>query len=391
MQDGSDEAGAAAGTRGPGAARAAAPPSLSVPKKLAMGLLLPLFLVLAAELVLRAFGRPLGTLRPLFAESKGLWDPGYSGVIRAGRVPYRVEANADGFRGPELRTGADAARVRIAAIGDSMTDGFFVDNDGTYPHFLNAALAEQGHDAEVVNAARGGGSIDRYVGILRTVVLPLEPDVVVVTFVTNDIFELGRYDVPGATDEPQNEPSLGARFVSSTALGEVLIDLYLRLRAPHYEPPSKTDAPLDEARYAVEGGEDYAANAERFMKRYRGTDALILQETLPPDMEASLADYFAAFDAFRTTCAENDIALLFVYIPAYPEIYAEGVPRTMRDRLRERVEAAGVAFLDLTDAMRSGSAEGPLHMAPADYHLNPRGNRVIARAIAAALEREGML
>jgi hypothetical protein len=40
-----------------------------------------------------------------------------------------------------------------------------------------------------------------------------------------------------------------------------------------------------------------------------------------------------------------------------------------------------VSFLDLTDLFQQRGQVEPLHLAPLDFHPNPRGNRVMAEAI----------
>jgi acyl-CoA thioesterase-1 len=48
--------------------------------------------------------------------------------------------------------GADAAPLRIVAIGASNTHGWYVDNEGAYPAQLQALLRARGIDAQVTNA-----------------------------------------------------------------------------------------------------------------------------------------------------------------------------------------------------------------------------------------------
>jgi hypothetical protein len=41
-----------------------------------------------------------------------------------------------------------------------------------------------------VNAARGGSTIDREYEILRELAMPLDPDIVLLMYVNNDIYEM---------------------------------------------------------------------------------------------------------------------------------------------------------------------------------------------------------
>ena len=47
---------------------------------------------------------------------------------------------------------ADAASLRIVAIGASNTHGWYVGNEGAYPAQLQALLRARGIDVEVINA-----------------------------------------------------------------------------------------------------------------------------------------------------------------------------------------------------------------------------------------------
>lgn len=359
-------------------------------RKLLMAVAIPAALLLLSETALRLIGRPRGSFAGT-EYSAALWEPNASLELRFGPIAYRVKANSQGFRGPELRPASDPPSFRIAAIGDSMTDGFFVDDDATYPSFLQDSLVRRGLDAEVVNAARGGGSIDIFLRRLEDQVLPLEPQIAIVSFVTNDLRELGR----SAAAAGGGLTGLASAFVTRSALGEALMELQLWLRGAQPQPEDMQYAGIEltgAARYRIPGGERYAENAQIFLQRFRSYDTLLLSDPLPHELQARLDGvYFPLLARFHALCIEHDIGLLYVYFPAYPQIYLSGAPSAIQDRLAERSREMGIPFLDLTQAMVAASAEGPLHLAPLDYHLNPRGNRVVAEAIAAALIEHGLL
>lgn len=359
-----------------------------------MGLLITLVFFGLIEGLLRLCGLPEGTFRGAFATSTGLWRPSESVIIKTGAVPYRVRANSYGFRGPEFRTGLAAAKQRVVAIGDSVTDGFFVDNHATYPVQLGQELLQRGLDVEVINAARGGGSIDRFHSILRDVAVHLAPDVVLVTFVTNDIVEVGSYKLPRGIGGALST-SLPGWFLGNTAIGEGLMDLYLRAGSTRYTEQHGAESsrrPLDNDRYLIAGGTSYQENALTFLKRYKGTDGMILQDRFIPVVQASFDRYLGHIDQFYATCRAHGIEMLFLYMPAYPQVYLPDTSMRARDLIQARVERLGGKFLDLTPAFRAAPKElGPLHLAPLDYHPNPSGYAVMARAIAARLIDAGMV
>ncbi len=75
--------------------------------------------------------------------------------------------NAVGFRGPELRARADVS-FRILCMGGSTTFGSHVDDDATWPRFLEKELRERGVDAEVLNGGVNGYGLEQVIAALRT-------------------------------------------------------------------------------------------------------------------------------------------------------------------------------------------------------------------------------
>ena len=76
--------------------------------------------------------------------------PGFRGEF----LGETVTINALGMRGPELRVPRPTGSRRILCFGDSITFGYGVGDDDTYPAFLGRALAERG--VEVANAGVTG-------------------------------------------------------------------------------------------------------------------------------------------------------------------------------------------------------------------------------------------
>ena len=358
-------------------------------RKLLLAIVAPLALLILCEGALRLLGRPHGSFAGT-EYSVGLWGPNQSLDLRFGPIRYRVETNSLGLRGPELRPVDDPALWRIAAVGDSMTDGFFVDDDATYPSLLQATLKRRGVDAEVLNLARGGGSIDLFLERLERYGAQLAPRIVIVSFVTNDLHEL-----QASVAEPGLATRLGSALVTRSALGELLMEAQLRLRGTDERDEVVLFEGLElsgDARYRVPGAGRHAQNAADFLRRFHKVDGELLVDPLPPDVLDRLeAEYLPRLERFRDRCSAMGAALLFVYFPAYPQLYLAGAPTAIQDRLEEATRDLGIPFLDLSDSLRRAGAKQPIHLAPLDYHLNPRGNRAVAEAIADALIFEALL
>ncbi|GAK52153.1 lipolytic protein G-D-S-L family [Candidatus Moduliflexus flocculans] len=332
-------------------------------------------------------------LRMQWHYPKGLfwgWIPGNDGGYRAnahiqmpGPIPYIVETNSYGFRSPEIARQPSQNRLRIATIGDSITDGFYVDNPATYPYFLETILRDLGWNVEVMNAAYGGGSINKELTILRHKVLPLSPKIVILTFVTNDIAEIRGIsqddlikDIPTA----QHHLSVFQYLITHTAIGEWYYDTYLQFRSTAYMK-AKELLKKQTNRYQIIGGNNFSKNAEIFQQRFKSTDGLVLEEPFSPETTLLIENYFFALKTFKMICQEQGIILLFVYFPAYSQIYDLTSSEKIQAMLSQQCQQLSIPFLDLTQAFRSH--EGSiLHLAPIDFHLNPTGNKVMATAIA---------
>ncbi|MBI3791334.1 MAG: hypothetical protein HY275_10715 [Gemmatimonadetes bacterium] len=104
-----------------------------------------------------------------------------------GAVP--VSINADGFRGPPLRT--DGAR-RIIVYGDSFIEGEFVHDDSTFARDLEHLLAP-GTPTEVLNAGVVGWGPDQAFVRMQQELPRLKPALVVLAiFADNDMGDIVR-------------------------------------------------------------------------------------------------------------------------------------------------------------------------------------------------------
>ena len=120
---------------------------------------------------------------------------------RSGAPARIVEArvNADRFRGPVRAMEKPAGVYRIACIGDSHTFGYGVEDDRTWPAFLQQELErERPRDrVEVLNCGVNGYDTMQEVLWLEKRVLAFEPDLVLLQYYVNDTAARG---LPG--DEP---------------------------------------------------------------------------------------------------------------------------------------------------------------------------------------------
>jgi lysophospholipase L1-like esterase len=367
----------------------------SVARKLRSGLIVALVtvgIVLTIETFLRVvFHYPRGYFRFMAADGTKLYPPSTTLPMRWGAIPYEVKTNALGFRGDEIERVAPPGRQRIVAIGDSVTDGFFADNEATFPAQLQRFLRTAGRDVEVINAARGGGSIDKEYAILKEHGFPLQPDVVVLTFVTNDIFDIRERSLDNllTRDLHAQSQGLGSRLLTETALGEWVTDRALHFRFRSYraaDRPIETGAvTAKDPRYQIWGADHFEDNVQRFRDLTKNMDGMILTEPFSDEVKGILAKYVTILDRMKHDCSERKARLVFVYFPAYSQVYDPGASLAIRDLLAAECAARSIDFVDLTGPFRSEGKTTVLHLAPVDFHPNPEGNRLMARTVGARL------
>ncbi len=104
--------------------------------------------------------------------------------------PYHLYTNSVGLRNVD-ELDDNPAVFRILAIGDSFTFGFYVHNEETWPARLEEVLNQiQSRRVQVLNAGVPGYTIADSLAYLRDKGLALEPDMVILGFYTNDIFDM---------------------------------------------------------------------------------------------------------------------------------------------------------------------------------------------------------
>src|ERR1041384_6578535 len=117
---------------------------------------------------------------------------------------WRIALNSEGFRTAPFDVVKRPGVLRIACIGDSWTFGMNVDQNETYPArlaaLLNAESSAEKKAAEVINFGILGFTSFQGLQLLKTRVLALHPDVLVVGFAMNDS------DVAGYRDKDVLNP-----------------------------------------------------------------------------------------------------------------------------------------------------------------------------------------
>jgi hypothetical protein len=365
-------------------------------------------LPLAAEVSLRAWARVRPT--PLLDRGRleaDVWVRDFR--FAPGRVHCGFAANRAGFYDVDLPEDADRGPL-VVCIGDSFSAGVV-----PLPFHFTSVAEELLPGVQVYNVGIPGADPRHYASLLKTDVLPLRPDLVVVgVFVGNDLVLrrpvghaagglrawldrnalatytlLSRWRILRREAEMLDvDPALvGGADRSSTLLSSLSRDEILR-RAPWLSDPLLERASLSDATFL---------DIER--QRARGS-------CLPPP-PTSLSDYRLCLDTLRAMRdAAGEIPLVVMIIPdefqVEDELWAtieraESNPDLSRflpqQVLGGWLESNSIPFLDLLPILRAEKplADGRLHLYHQnDTHFNARGNRVAGEALARFLaERLG--
>ncbi|MBI4859472.1 MAG: SGNH/GDSL hydrolase family protein [Candidatus Riflebacteria bacterium] len=158
--------------------------------------------------------------------------PGARAVLQG----VTVQINSRGLRDVEHAAGPAKGVTRIVVLGDSVTFGWGVAMEDTYPRVLERRLNETSAPAryEVINAGVVDYPLSRIVAFYRRELASLRPAIVVVGFSLNLANEAPERSVPSILDTPLQLPvflhsrfeNVAARFGRTGSFDRFYQDLY---------------------------------------------------------------------------------------------------------------------------------------------------------------------
>jgi lysophospholipase L1-like esterase len=337
---------------------------LSRGRRALFGAVAALLLVLLLEGALRLAGLPVGLVRSFgglwqrdpdaLASQPGLFRPGTHRVAYPPELAYGVTIDALGLRGTDAPALEPApGRTRVLCLGDSVTFGFHVEDDQTYPARLQARL---GPAVEVLNAGCGHLTIADERRWFAEKLAALRPKVVVLQFCGNDVDPSEQDDRPGQYAQVLADaggPSLADRL-RTTAIGEAQLHLAIALKRSREPSPS------------------------------------LAQHPEVPDER--WARYEAELRALRDLVAKGGATLVLVPFPDLVHVRGTG-PSPYEVRLRAMCEALAIGFRGPLEAFRAAAQGDPdgLYHWPLDPHASAKGCEVFAGAVEALLRERGLV
>jgi len=299
--------------------------------------------------------------------------PNYKARFKGRDYDVAVEYNAQGFRRATMDASEFAPNAkRIAFLGDSVTWGWGLENDETYPEQLQKLLGTQ----TVVNnfGVNAFGTAQQLL-VYDNYVHQLNPDVVAITFVENDLTENldpkeGRrpwFELVDGKLIPRNQP------VARKSVGT-------------FKSLTQKSVAFSTLKYTyhilTEALGDSAPDPEK--KPKKNTD--------PTMAEKKWQLYAALLSEFHQRCGvqNENCSLRIIYSPARDEVrnYATNGQSLVASRLEQICNLEGVDFLDLTPGLFDTWANSPdknPNLTPLffahDSHMGAAGNLATAKII----------
>jgi len=300
--------------------------------------------------------------------------------------------------------GADDARTRILALGDSHTYAIGVSTHQTWPKILERKLNDDGHGGNrqafrVYNGGCVAFNMHQYLLRLIDQGPTLKPHYVVLGLsYVNDLYDLLPPDrggwVAGGNDKPRD-------YFDFDPAGQLVERHWVPVHGQAvqlYKPAARVRAVL----------EHFATF--RYLRRSKlalmiGSRVKVNGSSMWPNMEVliekEISDvhryqwklFEALLDRIKQECVRQNAKLIVVGIPYLPQVYDEIWQATFGgdsrfsctvgiERVKAMCNARNIVYVETLDDLRSKSRELDhwLHY-HADAHCTPEGHEVIAETI----------
>jgi lysophospholipase L1-like esterase len=307
-------------------------------------------------------------------------------------VGVKVETNSMGFRDGEISLKKKPNEFRILFLGDSVVFGYKLRQEDTIPEQLEHCLNQQYPQRyfNVINAGVDGYSTYHELYLLKYKGLQLKPDLVIVGFVLNDVYE--QYRTTAHYGGAAGYADAGRKSLRRTIV-----------RLCH---KSALFTSLQLAYLKIEG-----KRRERLQTlgkwRYRSLDSVyeiaeIFKEPYSPEIEAAWADTLEQLARLKALAAENGIPVLVVLFPYAYQLEATELALKPQGMLIPFCKKERIAFYDLLPTfLKRADMPAPLRTAERDgdgkagaeglfldgNHFNAEGSEFIARTLCERLSQ----
>lgn len=342
--------------------------------KLLLATLPILTLIAILEFSLEPFARIRRGLTTIYVKDSELgWKLKPNAEDLYGGMPVRI--NGKGLRGPELNYAKQAGVKRILFLGDSVTFGYKLKSyEQTFPYLIESLLKDKsGYSVESINSGVGGYSPWQEYLFLAKEGIKYNPDLIVVSFVLNDVTEpLGLVKFGGSGEGWQLEHTVSGaveKLLESSSVAYFARKLSARIRF----------------------GNDIQQGAE--LKEKTTVKEMVRHPDRPDIQEAwgiTLENLRKIFDYAKA----EDLPLFLVIFPftfQFDDVTNLSTPQKI---LSKYAYDNKVPVIDLLPILAKKMAEEGSK--PGDYfldedHLSPVGSEIVAEILANFIQQAGFL
>ncbi len=354
------------------------------------GLIVTAFL---SEVVVRVFHLE----EPRFLQRDSIYGsakiPGQSGYMQSENGPVYITINSHGFRGPERSYEKPHNIYRIVIIGDSYIEAFSTPYNQTIAQVLEKNLRKEGFLVEVINLGTSNFGTAQELLLLEKEGLRYHPDLVVLTFVHNDVAN-NHPKLHGDTDRPYfslepdgnlNQLPYNPKHRSRGAIRDFFrqkVRIYTffpkRIRELKNRIRHKTSAGRKETIYRAYL--HYVTPLDSIWG-----DAWVLTRALLREFRRKTEKANAAFILMEI----SDPPMVYAedwekMLASYPELHSAGTRLDIiqpHKLLKAFAEEERITFLSLLPAFQRAAQQGVKLFGVVDRHWNAEGNRVGAEAL----------
>lgn len=253
-----------------------------------------------------------------------------------------VQTNSEGFRDREFDLNKSPDTKRILVIGDSVTFGWGVSVENTYPKILERRLNNKNPSQkkyEVINTGVGNYNTAQEVALLKERGLKYKPDVIVLGFFIND-------------------PEPTQRYAGSFLKEHSYLFIFLK-------------SYFDRNFKKLDGRSDY-------LKYY---------DSLFTDSNPGWPKCVEALKELDQICTSQNIHLFVALIPELHNLSDSYPFKTAYGRVSEVLGTTKAHVVDLLPYFKNTSPESSLWVTIEDAHPNAKAQEIIAQGIEDELTR----
>jgi lysophospholipase L1-like esterase len=285
-----------------------------------------------------------------------------------------VTTNSRGFRGREVDMPKPAGRVRIVALGDSVTFGWGVNDADTFCSQLEHDLRMQhpGVDVDVVNLGVPGYATRQEIALLKRNLAELQPDIVLVGFYSNDL--------PDTLDDKPSGGS-GTRIEApNRSPGQILRmnpapSSWLERQARRSRAIYTASHGLKALIHGGEGKPGSSMELDLMESRHSG------------DLETAWQNVAAQLEDLKVTATEFHFSAGIVVLPPREQVFGLYANSDYQKRIRGLADRLGLFVIDPLPSLVASSLKKPSLFIPYDRnHPSPAGHGLIAQSIATYLD-----